>query len=72
MKLSKAIHVGSVVAGFIGVVSFLISVFGNSEDVFGITKMDALMCSAVLILIAIWLAISAIHHMMFEKTGEII
>jgi len=72
MKLSKAIHVGSVVAGFIGVVSFLISVFGNSEDVFGITKMDALTCSAVLMLIAIWLAISTIHHMMLEKTGEII
>lgn len=72
MKLSKVMHVGSVIVGFIGVISFLIAVFGNSESVFGIAKMDALACAAVLILIAIWLAISTIHHMMLEKTGEII
>lgn len=65
-------HVGSVIAGFIGVVTFLITVFGNAEATFGITKADALACSAVLILIAIWMQIAVIHHMMLEKTGEII
>ena len=71
MKLSKVIHVGSVIVGFIGVVSFLVAVLGNAESVFGITKMDTLACAALLILIAIWLAISTIHHMMLEKKGEI-
>lgn len=72
MKLSKVMHVGSVLVGFIGVISFLVAALGNSESVFGITKMDTLACAAILILIAIWLAISTIHHMMLEKPGEII
>ena len=72
MKLSKMMHVVSVVVGFIGVASFLATVFGSAEATFGITKMDALACSAILILIAIWGQIGAIHHMMLEKRGEII
>lgn len=65
-------HVASIVVGFIGVISFLIAVFGDSQAVFGITKADTLMCSAVLVLIAIWTQIATIHHMMLEKQGEII
>ncbi|OGG52688.1 hypothetical protein A2851_00575 [Candidatus Kaiserbacteria bacterium RIFCSPHIGHO2_01_FULL_53_29] len=72
MKLSKAMHVGSVIVGFIGVVWFLIAVFGSPESAFGITKMDALACAAILILIAIWTQIGTIHHMMLERRGEII
>lgn len=72
MKLSKVLHVGSVIAGFIGGISFLVVVFGNPELAFGVTRMDALVCAAVLMLIAIWFAIGTIHHMLLEKTGEII
>lgn len=72
MKLSKLMHAGSVITGLIGVISFLVAVFGNSESILGITKMDALACAAILILIAIWLAVSTIHHMMLEKRGEIV
>lgn len=72
MKISKILHVVSVVVGLVGVISFLIAVFGNAESVFGITKMDTLACAAVLMLIAIWTAVGTIHHMMLEKTGEII
>lgn len=72
MKLSKVMHVGSVVVGIIGVVSFLVAVFGNPEAVFGITKMDALACSAILFLIAIWGQVGTIHHMMLEEKGEIL
>lgn len=72
MKLSKLIHVVSVVAGLIGVAVFLISVFGSADATFGITKMDALACSAILILIATWTQVATIHHMMLEKKGEII
>lgn len=73
MKLSKVIHVGSVVVGLIGVISFLAAVFGGSDDsVFGVTKIDALLCAGILILIAAWLQVATIHHMMLEKKGEVI
>lgn len=73
MKLSKVLHVKSVVVGAIGVIAFLAAVIGGGDNmVWGVTKMDALLCSAILILIATWLQIAAIHHMMLEKKGEII
>lgn len=66
-------HVGSVVIGFIGVVMFLGTLtVGSDGMIYGITKMDALACVAILILIATWLQIAVIHHMMLEKKGEII
>ena len=73
MKLSKVMHVGSVITGFIGVIVFLGTLIGGGDNlVFGITKMDALACSAILILIATWLQIATIHHMVLEKKGEVI
>jgi len=72
MKLSKVMHVASVIVGLAGVVTFLIAVFGGSGAVFGITKVDALFCSGILILIAIWGQVGTIHHMMLEKQGEIV
>jgi len=73
MKLSKVMHVGSVMAGLIGVIVFVATLVGGGDNlVFGITKMDALACSAILILIATWLQIATIHHMMLEKKGEIV
>ncbi len=64
-------HVGTIVTGFIGVVTFIGAVIGGGDNlVFGVTKMDALACSAILILIATWLQIATIHHMMLEKKGE--
>ena len=66
-------HVVSVVAGFAGLVSFAAAIIGGNDNlVFGVTKVDALLCAGVLILIAIWLQIATIHHMMLEKRGEII
>ena len=65
-------HIGSIIVGFIGVVVFLVTVFGSADATFGITKMDALACAAILILSAIWAQIGTIHHMMLEKNGEII
>jgi len=72
MKPSKLMHVASVVVGCIGVVAFFITVFGSADATFGITKADALACSAILILIAIWTQIGTIHHMMLEKRGEVV
>ncbi len=73
MKLSKFMHVTSVMVGFIGVIAFLGAVIGGGDNlVFGITKVDALLCAGILMLIAIWLQVATIHHMMLEKRGEII
>ncbi len=73
MKLSKIMHVGSVIVGFIGVITFIGTLIGGGDNlVFGITKMDGLACAAILILIATWLQVATIHHMMLEKKGEIV
>ncbi len=66
-------HVVSVIVGLIGVVVFAGAILGGSDNlVFGITKVDALLCAGILILIAIWIQIATIHHLMLEKHGEII
>ncbi len=76
MKLSKLFHVLSVLSGLSGVITFIaigVSTFGESSElVFGVTKIDALLCVVVLLLIATWLQMATIHHMMLEKKGEII
>ena len=73
MKFSKLMHVGSVIVGLAGTVTFIAAVIGGADNlVFGITKIDALLCAGILLLIAIWVQIATIHHIMLEKTGEII
>lgn len=73
MKLSKPLHVVSVIAGFLGVITFIGSILGGEDNlVFGITKQDALLCAGILILIAIWSQIATIHHIILEKRGEIV
>ena len=73
MKISKIMHVVSVTVGLIGVVSFLGAVFGGADNsVLGVTKIDALLCAGILILIAMWLQIATIHRMMLEKKGEVV
>lgn len=71
--LSKFMHVTSVIVGLVGVVVFAGAILGGTDNlVFGITKADALACAAILILIAIWVQIATIHHMMLEKKGKLI
>lgn len=73
MKFSKLMHVTSVIVGFAGVITFASAVLGGADNVvFGVTKADALACAAILILIATWVQIGTIHHMMLEKRGEIV
>lgn len=73
MKISKLLHAGSVVAGLVGVITFVTAILGGGDNlVLGVTKMDALLCSAILILMAIWFVLGAMHHMMLERKGEVI
>lgn len=78
MKLSKVLHVASVISGVLGVLSFL-GLFGGGmmsgfSGMMGYGQGYASMPigSIALILIAIWLQIATIHHIMLEKHGEII
>jgi hypothetical protein len=71
MKLSKSLHVGSVIAGVAGIISFAAALVGGSDDrVWGVTKIDALLCSAILLLMATWFVLGAMHHMMLERSNE--
>lgn len=73
MKLSKIMHVASVIVGSIAVITFLGAIFGGADNnVFGITKVDTLLCTGILVLFAIWGQVGAIHHMMLEKHGEVV
>ncbi len=73
MKLSKLMHLASVVVFLAGVVTFASAIIGGADNlVFGVTKVDALLCAGILILIAISLQIATIHHMILEKRGEIV
>ena len=73
MKISKALHVVSVISGFLGVVA-LIGAWCASRNgpVWGMSEAHLFMDAIVLVLIAIWLQIATMHHMMLEKKGEII
>lgn len=73
MKFSKVMHIISVIVGFVGAIVFVGAVLGGDDNlVFGITKIDALLCAGILLLIAIWTQLATMHHMMLEKRGEII
>ncbi len=78
MKISKILHVLSVISGVLGVLSFLGLFGGGMMSPFsgmmgygqGYASMS--MGGVVFILIAIWLQIATIHHIMLEKHGEIV
>ncbi len=74
MKLSKLLHVISVVMGLIGMAMSAFAVLLWPADVvwFGLTREIMLLCAITSLLAAIWIQIATIHHMMLEKRGEIV
>ena len=72
MKLSKIIHILNVLVGFAGVATAIVAVLAGSGLVWGFTREHFLLCSGLLMLIAIWLAVNTVHHVMLEKNGEVI
>lgn len=73
MKLSKILHIISVLVGFIGIGTLVsATIAGQTGLVFGFTREHLLFCSIIVFLIAIWLQIATIHHVMIEKEGSII
>lgn len=73
MKPSGMLHVISVIVGFAGVVVFSIAVArGADGHVFGVTTVHALLCAAILVLIATWLQMATIHHLMLERKAHFV
>ena len=71
MKISKVLHVVSVIAGFLGVLA-LVGAWCASRKclVLGMNETHLFMDAIVLVLVAIWLQVATVHHMMLEKNGE--
>lgn len=74
MKLSKLLHVISIVMGTIGVTMSAFAVLFWPAGVvwLGLTREVMLLCSITSLLAAIWIQVATIHHMMLEKRGEIV
>jgi len=74
MKLSKLLHVISVVFGIIGIAMwFFAFLFWPSGSVWwGVTREFMMTCAITSFLAAIWLQVATIHHMMLEKKDETI
>ncbi len=73
MKLSKIMHVIAVLTGFLWIgILVAAGIAGQNSLVFGFSREHLLFCSIIVFLIAIYLQIATIHHMMLEKEGKII
>lgn len=71
MKLSRPLHVASVLTGAAGIVSALVGVWIGADGLaWGLTREHWLACSGLLMLIAIWTTLSTMHHKMLERNGE--
>ncbi len=71
MKLSKIFHVIGAIVGWVGVIALLSAWFASKNGlVLGMSETHLFMDAIVLVLVAIWLQLGTIHHMMLEKTGE--
>ncbi|MDQ3075792.1 MAG: hypothetical protein M3Q34_01545 [bacterium] len=73
MKLSKVMHVVSVLVGLSGVV-MLLGAWNAGENgaTFGFNQAHLFMDTFALMLVAIWMQVGVIHHMKLEEKGEMI
>ncbi|MEK7063341.1 MAG: hypothetical protein AAB955_01455 [Patescibacteria group bacterium] len=73
MKLSKVLHLLSIIAGIAGVVALVGAyIAGPTGTVLGFTQNHLFIDAAIRILLAIWLQLATLHHMKLEEKGEII
>lgn len=73
MKISKVLHVVSVMAGFLGVLALIGAWCASKQGlVLGMDETHLFRDATVLVLIAIWLQLGTMHHIMLEKSKEII
>ena len=73
MKLSQLFHVISVVVGAIGIGTLVAAaIAGQVGLVFGFTREHLLFCSIIVFLVAIWIQLASIHHVMLEREDRIV
>ncbi len=73
MKISKVLHVLSVISGVIGLFAFLGTWGGGMYGMMGGAYNNMMTNSPIIyFLIAIWLQLGTMHHIMLEKKGEIV
>ena len=72
MKSSKLFHVLSVVFGLTGLLVWALAIFAMPADGlrFGQTREVMMLCGVLSLLTAIWLVISAMHHIALAKLGQ--
>lgn len=71
MKISKVLHVVSVMVGFLGILALIGAWCASKQGlVLGMDETHLFRDATVLVLIAIWLQLGTMHHMMLEKKGE--
>lgn len=74
MIFSKLFHVLSVLLGLTGIIMWAVAILAWPAGAIrlGLTRDVMLLCAIISLLTAIWLVISAMHHITLEKTGEIV
>lgn len=73
MKISKVLHIVSVLAGFWGVLALVGAwLAGQDGTIWGFSQQHCFYDAIVLVLIAIWLQLATMHHIMLEKKNEMI
>ena len=73
MKLSKIFHVLSVIAGLAGFIALVGAyIAGPNGMVMGFTQNHLFIDAGIRLLLAVYLQLATIHHMMLEKKGEIV
>lgn len=73
MKFSQLLHVASIGLGAAGIVTALAGVqAGSAGTVWNLSREHLFLCSGLLMLIAIWTVVGAIHHLLLEKQGRVL
>lgn len=71
MKISKVLHVVSVMSGILGVLALIGAWCASKQGlVLGIDETHLFRDATVLVLIAIWLQVATMHHMKLEEKNE--
>lgn len=71
MKISKVLHVVSVMAGLLGVIALIGAWCANKQGlILGMDETHLFRDATVLVLIAIWLQLGTMHHMKLEEKNE--
>ncbi|MDQ3099721.1 MAG: hypothetical protein M3Q44_08310 [bacterium] len=67
------LHVLSIVGGATGIVTFIAAcTIGANDTWLSYTREHLLLSAVAFFVLAIWLQVATMHHMMLEKKGEII